>query len=404
MIPPRDPQQTASPSRPIGFMGSVNVLTESGSLEISRIVKKCLPIPVACSDPETGRIDYRPVTDWTCRRGDPLDLVLLETFARVGQRAQRGGRRAIRLARGQPVTTPDGPRRAGDLRPGDVVYNLGTFLEPWQEQVVLGSFLGDGYAGGRGPGHYGGLAICHGEDQRGYLDWKFALLANLGAKAPSTQKLSPGGFARRPTSRFTTRMHPRVSALAGEFYGGGVKRPPEGVVARAGWPGVGIWFGDDGGCVCSKATGRISTFRFHTNAFAPEEVDRLAEELGQLSGLHWRRYLQNGIYPILTLGNGDGTQNNRGQGNLARWSELIRPHVPPMLGYKLRVDSCGEAWSGLEPPEGEWPEETTIKATRPYVLASHEDCLLYHLGVAGAGNFVAHGILVGDLHADREGV
>jgi hypothetical protein len=128
-------------------------------------------------------------------------------------------------------------------------------------------------------------------------------------------------------------------------------------------------------------------------------MDRLAAELRQLSGLPWRRYLQNGIYPILTLGNGDGTQNNKGQGNLARWSELIRPYVPPMLGYKLRVDSCGDAWSDLEPPEGEWLEETTIKATGPYVPAYHEDCLIYHLGVAGAGNFVAHGILVGDVHA-----
>ena len=194
-------------------------------------------------------------------------------------------------------------------------------------------------------------------------------------------------------------MHPRISALAGEFYGSGVKRPPEGIVARAGWPGVGIWFGDDGGCVYSTAAGRIVAFRFHTNAFEPEEVDRLAEELRQLSGLPWRRYLQNGIYPILTLGNGDGTRNNKGQGNLARWSELIRPHVPPMLGYKLRLDSCGDAWSGLEPPEGEWLEETTIKAAGPYAPAYHEDRLVYHLGVAGAGNFAAHGILVGDAHA-----
>ncbi len=413
MIPPETPPGAALPLRiatdpiapgPVGFMGSVNVLTENGSLEISKIVRNCLSVLVASADPNTGQFHYRPVTDWTCRVGDPRDLVLLETFARGGRRdssgrqGDRGGRRAIRVVAGQPIPTPAGPRRAGDLLPGDVVYTVGTGLLPWQEQVVIGSFLGDGYSGGRGPGHYGGLAICHGEDQRSYLDWKFARLANVGAKPPAAQPLSPGGFAKRPTSRFTTRMHPRVSALAGEFYGSGVKRPPEGIVARAGWPGVGIWFGDDGGCICGTASGKISAFRFHTNAFEPEEVDRLAMELRHLSGLPWRRYLQNGIYPILTLGNSDET-GMRGVGNLAKWSELIRPHVPPMLGFKLRVESCGDAWSGLEPPEGEWLEETTIKATGPYVPASHEDCLIYHLGVAGAGNFVAHGILVGDVHA-----
>ncbi len=69
-------------SRAAGFMGSVKVLTESGWLEISIIVRKCLPARVACSDPDTGRIGYRPITDWSCRLGDPRDLVLLETFAR----------------------------------------------------------------------------------------------------------------------------------------------------------------------------------------------------------------------------------------------------------------------------------------------------------------------------------
>ncbi|WZO99368.1 hypothetical protein EP7_000973 [Isosphaeraceae bacterium EP7] len=182
-----------------------------------------------------------------------------------------------------------------------------------------------------------------------------------------------------------------------------MKRPPAGIVARAGWPGLGIWFGDDGGCIYSNAARRISAFRFHTNAFAPEEVDRLAAELSRLSGLPWRRYLQNGVYPILTLGNGDGTPNNKGQGNLARWSELIRPHVPPMLGYKLRVEACGEAWSGLERPGGGWPEETAIKSARPYAPAPHEDCLVFHLGVAGAGNFVAQGLLVADAHSVEAG-
>src|SRR4051812_28482567 len=67
--------------RAAGFMGSVNVLTESGWLEISKIVRKSMAVRVACSDPDTGRIGYRPITDWACRLGDPRDLVLLETFA-----------------------------------------------------------------------------------------------------------------------------------------------------------------------------------------------------------------------------------------------------------------------------------------------------------------------------------
>jgi hypothetical protein len=381
-----------------GFMGSVNVLTEAGYLEISRVASNRMAGPVACVDPDTGLLVFRPVTDWTCRVAHPSELVLLESYARGGCGRSQGGHRALRVASGQAIHGPGGPRRAGDLGPGSAVYTPGTRLETWQEQVVIGSLLGDAYSAYRRAGRYGGLSICHGETQRGYLEWKFARLANIGAKPPSVQKLSPGGFAVRPTSRFTTRAHPQVSDLAAEFYGG-AKRPPPGIVARAGWPGVGIWFGDDGGCIYSNKTRKITTFRFHTNAFAPEEVDRLGEELSRLSGLPWRRHLQNGAYPLLTLGNGDGTRNNKGQGNLARWAELIRPHVPPMLAYKLRVEDCGQAWSGLEPPGGQWPEQTSVKSARPYAPAPHENCLVYHLGVAGVGNFVAQGLVVADAHS-----
>ena len=401
-------QHPGAPARPrpeddraaTGFMGSVNVLTESGWLEISRIVRHRLPVRVACADLATGRVDYRPVVDWACRCLPEGGRLILETAARAGnRRSARGAHRALRIARDHPMPTPGGPRRAAALAPGDAIYTLGTYLEPWQEQLVLGSFLGDGYAGGHGPGRYSGLAICHGFDQRAYLDWKFAKLANVGAKRPSTQKLTLGGFAKRPTSRFTTRLHPRLDALADEFYRGGVKRPPPGVVARAGWLGLRIWFADDGGCIFNNASGRITTFRIHTNAFAVEEVDGLVGELREFTGLPWRRYMQNGRYPIVTMGNGDGISGKHGQGNLDKWVGMIRPYLPPMLGYKLRGEACGETWEGLAPPGGEWLEPTTVKAIGPYQPAHYEDCLIYNLTVAGHGNFVVHGVLVGDAAA-----
>ena len=74
-----------------------------------------------------------------------------------------------------------------------------------------------------------------------------------------------------------------------------------------------------------------------------------------------------------------------------------------MFAYKLRVDSCGAAWESLSPPEGECLEEATIKSSGPYRPAPHEDCLIYHLKVAEAGNFVVHGVLVGDAASSEAG-
>ena len=377
-------------------MGSANVLTETGWLEISRIVRKRPSVSVACADPGTGQILFRPVVGWSCRCAPPEYLPALETFARAGNRAERGAHQAIRVSSGHLFHTPEGLRRAGELRRGGDLLTIGTRLEPWQEQVVIGSLLGDGYVASGSTGRDGRLAICHGHDQRSYLGWKHTLLENLVLTPPSLQRLSPGRFARRPTSRFTTRQHPRLGALGDEFYGTGVKRPPAGVIARADWLGIGVWYGDDGGCVCNNTSGEISAFRFHTNGFQPEEVDGLVTELRTFTGLPWRRYMQNGIYPIMTLGNSDGTPNNRGDGNLARWVEMVRPYVPPMLACKLRVDACGDAWHSLRSPEGEWAEETTVKSVKPYTLADHEDCLVFDLVVEGHHSYVVHGVLVSD--------
>jgi hypothetical protein len=377
-------------------MGSVNVLTDSGFVEIANIVRRRLRAQVACADTTTGRVEFRTVVGWSCTPADPADLVLVAAPARGETRHGRGQRRTIRAAYLQPVLGPGGFRPAGALRPGDPVYTHGTALAPWQEQFVLGTLLGNGYAGSRGRGRYSRLALVHGHSQRDYLRWKYDLLANLTLTPPAAVPLSPGGFAKLPTRRFATRTHPTLSALADTFYRTGVKRPPAGVVARAGWLGVGVWFGDDGGCVYSGEASRITRFCFHTNGFTPGEVDRLAAELQAFTGLPWRRYMHDGRYPILTLGSRDGAPCNQSQGNLARWVELSRPYVPPMLAYKLRVDSCGAAWEGLRPPQGLWLERVPVQSVGPYGPGRYEDDLRYHLTVAGRGNFVAHGVVVGD--------
>lgn len=384
------------PQGPGGFMGSVNVLTETGFLEISRIVRKRLAVRVACADLDTGRVRYRPVTGWSCTSAEPEELLLLDVQARGEPGRKAGNHRALRLARSQLVYTPGGLRPAGGLRPGDTLFSTGTALAPWQEELVVGTLLGDGYIGERGENAYGGLACCHGFAQRDYLEWKYRLLSNVVVKAPSAQKLSPGSFAKQPTSRFTTRRHPSISAIATEFYGSGVKRPPEGVVARAGWLGIGVWFGDDGGCVYSNGASQITAFRFHTCVFTPGEADGLVAEMRAFTGLPWRRYLQNGRYPIITMGNGDGTQNNKGDGNLGKWVEMVRRYVPPMLAFKLRIDSCGEAWERLGPPDGLRFEPIPVRSVVPYRPAPHEDFMRYHLTVEGEGTFVAHGVVVGD--------
>jgi DNA-directed RNA polymerase beta subunit/DNA-directed RNA polymerase beta' subunit len=386
------------------FMGGVNVLTENGSMEISRIVKQRERVRVACADPTTGRVEYQPVTDWFCRCAAPGELLRIETFARTGEDGERGSHRAIRCTRNHEFYTPTGKIPAASLKVGDTVLTPGTRVLAWQEQLLLGGLMGDTYMALRATAATGasGWTVVHGHKQRTYLDWKFSLLRNLGVGEPRTQKLGKGGFAKQPTSRFTLRAHAVTSKMCLDFYAGGTKEPPPGIVQRMGWYGLGIWFGDDGSCVCPKASNKISSLRFHTCAFSRESVERLRDELIAFTGLPWLCRLQNGRYPILVLGNGDGTQNNKGTDNIRRFSDMLAPYLPPMLGYKLRRNDCGSAWAGLTPPQGTWLEPTQIKSIAEYTPAPHEDYLVYDITVENRHNYVVHGVLVSNSQILRD--
>jgi hypothetical protein len=385
-------------------MGGVNVLTENGSMEISRIVKQRERVRVACADPTTGRVEYQPVTDWFCRCAAPGELLRIETFARTGEDGERGSHRAIRCTRNHEFYTPTGKIPAASLKVGDTVLTPGTRVLAWQEQLLLGGLMGDTYMALRATAATGasGWTVVHGHKQRTYLDWKFSLLRNLGVGEPRTQKLGKGGFAKQPTSRFTLRAHAVTSKMCLDFYAGGTKEPPPGIVQRMGWYGLGIWFGDDGSCVCPKASNKISSLRFHTCAFSRESVERLRDELIAFTGLPWLCRLQNGRYPILVLGNGDGTQNNKGTDNIRRFSDMLAPYLPPMLGYKLRRNDCGSAWAGLTPPQGTWLEPTQIKSIAEYTPAPHEDYLVYDITVENRHNYVVHGVLVSNSQILRD--
>lgn len=386
------------------FMGSVNVMTEDGPLEISKIVKQRLSVRVLCADPETGEFTYRPVVDWLCRCVPPEELLRVTTSSKARGTEQRSHYRAIRCTRGHEFYTPEGKVQAYYLKPGDWVLSPGTRVAPWQEQMMIGSLMGDGYIGGRPDGEASGLAMCHGHSQWAYLNWKYDKLTNLGISRPKRQRVSVGGFAKHPTARFTLRQHASTDRLHAEFYAGNTKSPPAGIVRRMGWYGLAIWFADDGGCVCPKSTGTISSFRLHTCAFPVEAVDRLASELREFTGLPWRRILQNGKYPILTLTNGDGTHNNKGTDNIRRFTEQLQPYLPPSVAYKLRLPSarCGSAWDGLAVPTGVWTEPVQVKSIEPYRPAPHEDCLVYNITVAEHHNYVVHGVLVGNTDVLRD--
>lgn len=402
-------QQTALLSHGACFLGAVNVVTEDGPMEISTIVGKRLPINVACADMETGRVYFRKVTDWMCKSVSPDEIVKVTTNAKgsYGVRNKNSvPHRSIRCTKGHNFFTPGGKKHAIDLTPGETVYVPGTGVLDWQKRLLIGTLMGDSSVDASGK-----LSCTHGACQKDYSIWKHTKLKNFSVSEPKSAQYV-NNFSKEPIIRFALRVHSDIKKLRNLFYIEGKKRVPAGVVEKMGLPGIGVWFGDAGSCVCE--TGKdISGFRIHTNGFTPSEVEMLAEELKAFTGLPWRRTNQTSSrnnpetgkrkkYPILYLGNGDGVQNNKGAENLRKWIDLISPFLPPQFAYKLRVESCGQWWEDKSPCFDPMLEEVQVESVEPYELRKNESSLVYNITVEEFHNYFVHGVLVGNSAVIRD--
>jgi len=379
------------------FTGATRVLTqEYGWLQISKIVSKRLPLLVASFNSVTKRIEYKKIIDWLCRSVPETDFVEVRTKARVGSR--RGGiagyRRGIKCTRGHEFHTPTGKVQAADLQAGHEILSIGPAIADWQVAALYGSVMGDSYISPQGR-----VSFVHGHTQYDYLTWKYRLFKNMVRTAPKKQRLSAGGFAKKPTMRFCTLTNHISQRMRVEMYGQH-KKVPEGIVAKMGWYGLGIWFADDGGC-CNR-NGKASVYRLHTNAFTVAECERLALELQEFTGAPWRVVIRSVAgkkrYPILTLTNSEPN-------TLVDFAKQLGPYLPPMFGYKLGnryAGVVGSAWSKLVTPQHLTVNPCIVTSIEPYELKSYESGLVYNITVEDNHNYIVHGVLVGNSEVIKD--
>lgn len=380
------------------FQRSVLITTDNGPMPIGDIVDGKLAVRVACADP-LGNVVYRPVTNWFARQAQPDELVTVLVPRVVDHNF--GVFNQIRCTGNHEFFTRRGKVAARDLTLSDVLLRPSTYLASWQQNLIVGTLMGDGsfqvrYAADGHATHCGGLRVTHGVKQRTYLDWKAIRLDAIHGAVHEGESVRNGVASRFAVATFNKT--PFTHRLAGEFYNSGRKVVPHGVVARMGWYGLGVWFADDGGCSKRPGTDYVVEYRIATNAFTVEEVDRLAVELTEFSGLSWRRVMQKegkDRVPILAL-----NQGGRGGGQLARWAAAIAPYLPPMMGYKIAytypvgaawVDKIGEHRRVLEEVpvlgircDGKWGPKL-----RPRIPVT-----VYDITVDEHHNYFAEGVLV----------
>ena len=186
-----------------------------------------------------------------------------------------------------------------------------------QKDIALGSLLGDAYL--RPSGTSFSLSFTHGEKQKAYLDWKREEFQNFITQEDyycNTREFR----GNLPTYQIATITHPYLTELHDMCYGSGKKVVTSEWLEQLSPLSLAVWYMDDG-----SINKRYKTIVLCTNSFSYDEqvliIDFLAARFGTVAKIEPRRNNQT----VLRI---NASQRYR-------FLELISPHIPDCMSYKL---------------------------------------------------------------------
>ncbi|HRY14445.1 MAG TPA: recombinase RecA [Candidatus Competibacteraceae bacterium] len=355
--------------------GARVVLADGSTEKIGKIVNQKRPVEVLSMDPETGRIEPRPVVKWF-RNGATDEWLYFEAAAGGGS-----GRRKFTCTANHLIFTPNGERRAGQLQIGDEVLVAAKHyaLSEDQRQLILGSLLGDGslrYASEQNVS----FRVGHGEQQRSYCQWKWEILAPFANKIGKTGK----GFG------FDTLPMRQLAELYKQAYGPEGRQISEAMLAALDARAVAVWYGDDGTFSGSYECWGHGKAEIGCVSLSMADKERLATRLEEL-GMGRPTVREHSL-----LFSGERTR---------ALHEKIAPYLHPSLDYKLHPDLRGQFhWQPekIDPHAKDRqlaartelraaPMQVTRKETRPAVPRHR---IRFDLGVQGRHTYLVDHVVV----------
>ena len=149
-----------------------------------------------------------------------------------------------------------------------------------EEQIILGSLLGDGYLfQGKTLPHSTYLVLEHGIRQLDYLLWKGKKLERLGAKFYQYFQYNPVKQRMCAYNQVRTSNHFLFGKYAKDFYCSDGKHLSADVLHKIGPLGIAVWYMDDG----NYNQGQI---HLYTYSFSKEDTLSLTDMLRARFGVH----------------------------------------------------------------------------------------------------------------------
>jgi recombination protein RecA len=308
------------------------MLADGTSEKIGKIVNQKVPLEVMSYNVTTGEFEPRRIVNWF--NNGPAELFLQFTVdANSGN-----GHHAFGCTPNHLLLSEYGYRPAGELKVGDRLMTMVEYyLSPIQEQVVLGSILGDGSL--RQISDYNtALRIGHGQAQDAYCLWKQSLFEGLIGSETTNMR---GGHS------FDTIPMYELTKLRVENYDEKGKNPSQTLIDRLTPLAVAVWYMDDG-TFDSERQNRCS---ISCPGFPLEKQQALV-----------RWFHERGIMATLTARG----SINFGVQETPKFHAMIARYIHPSMEYKLLPTLRGQF------VQVEATAQRTLKAVPMPILDIHE--------------------------------
>lgn len=182
-----------------------------------------------------------------------------------------------------------------------------------QEQLIIGTLLGDGSLIVNSWGKHYRLQIEHQVAHKEYVQWKYRKLCDWVLTSPKL-------LERTQSVKFRTMSHPDLTALHNLFYPEGRKMVPNTITKLLRTPiALATWFMDDG-AYRSLNTFTISTHCFVQRSEQYQLIQCLGENFGLQATLHY---------------DGKGHRLYIPSESGKKFKDIIRPYLVSCMRYKI---------------------------------------------------------------------
>jgi len=300
-------------------------LADGTKEKIGKIVNNQKEVSVLSYNFEKKRVEAKQITDWHIN-GETDSF--LQFFI---QNHTGNGRRGFSCTPDHKIYTPKGWKMAKELKEGDEIsVNINNSeLTPQQEEMIIGSLLGDGNIK-KTSEQTAYFREEHGAKQSEYVSWLASELGDITSNVSLKTK--------RGTAVVETKASLRIGDIHGLFYPKQKKVVPESIVEQITPRSIALWYCGDGSLSTGtsvwkgKTYDRRPTAHLYTNAFSndkdsKERITRIFSRFG--ISPTWRKC---GLYEVLSFKVKESV----------KFFELIAPFVPESMEYKLPKEYRGK--------------------------------------------------------------